>query len=433
MDIQTATILLFTLAFAILLTGIPLGFATSAVAIVFAYSWFGPDALTIVTSRMYGIVTEPSLGAIPMFVLMACLLDRSGLSTDLFNGLRILAGKLRGGVAVQTIAVGFLMAAMSGVIGGETVLLGLLALPQMLRLGYSKNMAIGSVCAGGALGTMIPPSIVLIIFGLMTRTSISDLFTATVVPGTILMLSYVAYILIWCYLRPQDGPPLSDEELEKIKNSDVSPFNLVILPACLIFLVLGSIYTGMATINESASLGVVGALAILVIKKRFTYKILDASVRATVNTCGTVIWAGMGAIAIVGIYNMMGGGAYISSLFAGIDAPPIVTILIMLGIFFILGTFMDWIGIAMLTLPIFVPIVVSLGYHPIWFGVLFCINIQVAFMSPPMGASAFFLKSVAPPDISLFDIYRSFIPFILLQISVLVLVMIFPQLALWAL
>lgn len=427
--IEAGTWLIFGLAFAILLTGVPLGFATSAVALIFALGWFGTDALTIVTSRMYGIVTEYSLIAIPMFVLMASLLDRSGLSADMFHGMRIFAGRLRGGVAIQTVIVAFFMAAMSGIIGGETVLLGMLALPQMLKLGYAKDIAIGSVCAGGALGTMIPPSIVLIIYGMITRTSIGDLFIATITPGTLLMMSYIIYIGVRCYFRPEDGPALPSEE--RNKSSRKEALGLVALPIILIFLVLGTIYTGIASITEAASLGVVGASLILLIKKRFTLEILNKSIDQTFNTCGIIIWAGMGAIAIVGIYNLMGGGRYMQAVFTGMDVAPVVIILIMMATLFVLGTFMDWIGIAMLTLPIFVPIVIALGYDPIWFGILFSVNMQIAFMSPPLGPSAFFLKSVAPPEISLFDIYRAFIPFVCIQLCVLALLIIFPQIALW--
>lgn len=427
--IAAGTWLIFGLAFSILLTGVPLGFATSAVALIFALGWFGPDAITIVTSRMYGIVTEYSLIAIPMFVLMASLLDRSGLSADLFHGMRIIAGRLRGGVAIQTVVVAFFMAAMSGIIGGETVLLGMLALPQMLRLGYAKDIAIGSVCAGGALGTMIPPSIVLIIYGMVTRSSISDLFIATITPGSLLMASYVLYIALRCYLRPSDGPPLSEEEIGR--SSRIDAISLVALPLLLVVLVLGTIYAGIASITEAASLGVMGALAILMIKGKFTFDVLQKSIDQTFSTCGIIIWAGMGAIAIVGIYNLMGGGRFVSSVFAGLDVAPFVIILIMMATLFVLGTFMDWIGIAILTLPIFVPIIKSLGYDPIWFGILFSVNMQVAFMSPPLGPSAFFLKSVAPPEISLFDIYRAFIPFVCIQIAVLALLIAFPQIALW--
>ncbi|WP_282608574.1 TRAP transporter large permease subunit [Pelagibius sp. Alg239-R121] len=427
--IEAGTWLIFGLAFVILLTGVPLGFATSAVALIFAFGWFGPDAITIVTSRMYGIVTEYSLIAIPMFVLMASLLDRSGLSADMFHGMRIFAGRLRGGVAIQTVIVAFFMAAMSGIIGGETVLLGMLALPQMLKLGYAKDIAIGSVCAGGALGTMIPPSIVLIIYGMITRTSIGDLFIATITPGTILMLSYLIYIGVRCHLRPADGPPLPEAEIETSSHRDA--LRLVLLPLMLIFLVLGTIYAGIASITEAASLGVAGAAIILAIKRRFTPEVLQKSVDQTFNTCGIIIWAGMGAIAIVGIYNLMGGGRYVTSVFTSLDVAPIIIIIIMMASLFVLGTFMDWIGIAILTLPIFVPIVKAIGYDPIWFGILFSVNMQVAFMTPPLGPSAFFLKSVAPPGISLFDIYRAFIPFVCIQIFVLSLLILFPEISLW--
>ncbi|MCP1365588.1 TRAP transporter large permease subunit, partial [Halomonas sp. BBD48] len=210
MDIADGTILMVGAIFALLVTGLPLAFITGLVALAFTFGWFGPMAMPLVTSRVYGFVTEYSLVAVPMFVLMASLLDRSGIAKDLFNAMRVFAGRLPGGVAVQTVVVAFFLAALSGIIGGEIVLLGILALPQMLRLGYDKHLSIGVVCAGGSLGTMMPPSIVLIIYGLIASVSIADLFTAAITPAVILMLSYIAYVLVRCLKNPAMGPPLTE-------------------------------------------------------------------------------------------------------------------------------------------------------------------------------------------------------------------------------
>ncbi|MFB4204673.1 TRAP transporter large permease subunit [Arhodomonas sp. KWT2] len=433
MDIATATYVLVGAIFALLLTGLPLAFITGLVALLFTAGFFGPDALPLVTARIYGFVTEYSLVAVPMFVLMASLLDRSGIARDLFNGMRVFAGRLPGGVAVQTIIVAFFLAAMSGIIGGEIVLLGILALPQMLRLGYHRKISIGVVCAGGALGTMMPPSIVLIIYGLLASESIADLFTAAITPALILMGSYVAYVLCRCLLRPELGPPLSEEELEAPGHSRLAALKAVIPPALVAALVLGSIYAGIASVTEAAAMGVFGVLVLVSLRRELSVTIIRESLSQTINTCGMIVWIGIGAAILVGVYNLMGGNRFVASSILGLDLPPIAIVLVMMAILIVLGLFMDWIGIAMLTLPIFVPIIEQIGYDPVWFGILFAINMQVSFLSPPFGPAAFYLKGVAPPGITLRDIYTSLLPFIALQVTVLAIMLTFPQVATWPL
>ncbi|WP_435103753.1 TRAP transporter large permease [Arhodomonas sp. AD133] len=433
MDIATATYVLVGSIFALLLTGLPLAFITGLVALLFTLGFFGPDALPLVTTRIYGFVTEYSLVAVPMFVLMASLLDRSGIARDLFNGMRVFAGRLPGGVAVQTIVVAFFLAAMSGIIGGEIVLLGILALPQMLRLGYHRNISIGVVCAGGALGTMMPPSIVLIIYGLLASESIADLFTAAVTPALILMGSYVAYVLTRCLMRPELGPPLSEEELRAPGHSRLGALKAVLSPACIAAMVLGSIYGGIASVTEAAAMGVFAVVLLVALRGELSVVIIRDSLTQTINTCGMIVWIGVGAAILVGVYNLMGGNRFVADSILGLDLAPIAIVLVMMAILIVLGLFMDWIGIAMLTLPIFVPIVEKLGYDPVWFGILFAINMQVSFLSPPFGPAAFYLKGVAPPEISLRDIYGSLLPFIAIQVGVLALMLAFPQVAIWPL
>ncbi|SFC54336.1 TRAP transporter large permease [Tropicimonas isoalkanivorans] len=433
MGIEAGTYILVSSIFLLLLTGLPLAFVTGLVAMVFTFGWFGPNALPLITGRIYGFITEYSLVAVPMFVFMASLLDRSGIARDLFISMRILAGRLPGGVAVQTIVVAFFLAAMSGIIGGEIVLLGVLALPQMLRLGYDKSIAIGVVCAGGSLGTMIPPSIVLIIYGLIASVSIADTFAAAVTPGIILMVSYVAYVLFRCLRNPELGPPLPDSErLPKGERGKVI-FTGMFWPVIIIGTVLGTIYGGIASVTEAAAMGVMGVLVATLFRGEFSTRLLREGAQHTIDTCGMIIWIGIGAAILVGVYNLMGGNRFVSASILGLDASPTVIIVVMMVILGILGLFLDWIGIAMLALPIFVPIIVELGYDPVWFGVLFAINMQVSFLSPPFGPAAFYLKGVAPPEISLGDIFKSLLPFIGIQIAVLTLLVAFPEMALWIL
>lgn len=431
MDIANGTILLVGAIFALLVTGLPLAFVTGLVALMFTFGWFGIDALPLVTSRVYGFVTEYSLVAVPMFVLMASLLDRSGIARDLFNAMRVFAGRLPGGVAVQTVVVAFFLAALSGIIGGEIVLLGILALPQMLRLGYDKHLSIGVVCAGGSLGTMMPPSIVLIIYGLIASESIADLFTAAITPAMILMMSYIGYVLIRCLKNPEMGPPMSSADRQEGFSSRRQALKAIIVPGLIAGLVLGSIYGGVASVTEAAAMGVFGVLMAVIGRGEFSFKTLHESLNQTLMTCGMIIWIGIGAAALVGVYNLMGGNRFISSMIMGLDVAPVMIILVMMAILLVLGMFLDWIGVAMLTLPIFVPIVEQLGYSPIWFGILFAVNMQVSFLSPPFGPAAFYLKGVAPPNISLKDIFVSLLPFIAIQLVVLFALLFWPNLAMW--
>ncbi|MCF4098489.1 TRAP transporter large permease [Maritalea mediterranea] len=428
MGIGWATFAMFAALLLLLLTGMPLAFVTLLVALIFALGWFGPMAVPLITSRIFSFVNSFVFVSVPMFVLMAAILDRSGIARDLFDAMRLVGGRLRGGVAIQTLLVAVVLAAMSGIIGGEVVLLGLLALPQMLRLGYDRKMAIGVCCAGGALGTMIPPSIVLIVYGLTANVSIGDLFTASFVPGLMLAGLYIAYILIRSYLNPSLAPIPEPDELPR--SEKLRLLKGLFLPALVVFFVLGSIYGGIASVTEASAVGVLGVTLSTVIRGEFSLQLLIGAARQTLATVGMIVWIGIGATALVGVFNLMGGINFVSQLITGISDEPIVIILFMMLILFVLGMFLDWVGIALLAMPIFVPIVVSLGYDPVWFGVVFAMNMQVSFLSPPFGPAAFYLKSVAPPDISLGEIFQSLLPFICLQILALILLLVFPGITL---
>ncbi|MEZ9778094.1 TRAP transporter large permease subunit [Vibrio sp. 10N.261.54.A5] len=430
--IAWGSLLMLVMMIGLLLTGMQLAFVTGFVAIFFTLCWFGPDALPLIASRTYSFASGYVFLAVPMFVLMAALLDRSGIARDLFDAMKSVGRKVRGGVAVQTLLVAVLLASMSGVIGGETVLLGILALPQMLRLGYDRKLAIGTTCAGGALGTMLPPSIVLIIYGMTASVSIGDLFKASFLPAFILAGCYIGYVLIRCKLNPALAPIPSDDETEDDIANQPSYFKALFFPLLSVATVLGSIYTGIASVTEASALGVVGIMISALIRGELNFSMLKESAIATMRTCGMIMWIGIGASALVGIYNLMGGIDFVEETILALSGGnATVTLLIMMAILLVLGMFLDWVGVALLTMPIFVPIITGLGFDPVWFGVVFCLNMQVSFLSPPFGPAAFYLKSVAPKDISLGEIFSSLLPFIALQVLVLALVIIFPQLALW--
>lgn len=440
-DIGTVSVGIVIALLVLMMTGMPLGIVTLIISIACALLFFGPKGLYLVSTNAFGLLEAYALVAVPLFVLMASILEKAGIAEDLFDAMSIFAGNLRGGVAVQTIVVAVIMAAMSGIMGGEIVMLGLVALPQLLRLGYDRKLSIGTICASGSLATLIPPSIVMIIYGLSAQVSIGNLFIAGAMPGLMLASLYVIYVLTRCYFDPTLAPTAS--EVAERSGSDgklsLNRLTAVIMSILLVGSVMGSIYGGIASVTEAASVGVFGAVVVAAIRFRFNWAMLQEALAQTMVTVGTIIWLILGAVSFVGIYNLIGGGDFMRSLFAGLDLPPFGIILVMMGILIVLGTFMEWIAIVFITVPIFAPVVVDmapeLGLEPqwaaVWFGVLFVMNIQIYFLSPPFGPACFWLKSVAPPDVELQEIFAAVIPFIGLQIIGLTLVMFFPEIALW--
>ena len=431
MSIELITILMFGAMLVLLALGLPLAFVTGLIGVVFTVGLFGMSGLQLIASRIYSFMNEYALVSVPMFIMMASLLERSGVAKDLFDAMRVWAGRLSGGLAIQTMIAATIMGAMTGIIGGEIVLLGLIALPQMLRLGYDRKLAIGTICAGGSLGTMIPPSIVLIIYGLTVNVPIGELFVANLLPGLVLSAVYMVYIFVRCQINPRLGPPAPESERNVPFSHKLGLLKGLALPLLVIGAVLGTIYLGIASVTEAAGMGVVGTIVASAIRRELTWKAIRESLRQTMHTCGMLLWLSFGATAMIGVYNLAGGPAFVKELFTGLDLPPVAIVLLMMAILVVLGCVMDWVGICLLTMPIFVPIVVALGYSPVWFGVLFCLNMQISYLTPPFGPAAFYLKGVAPPDISLNDIFASLWPFIILQAIVLLSVLFVPDIAMW--
>jgi tripartite ATP-independent transporter DctM subunit len=430
-SIEWITVLMFGSMLVLLALGLPLAFVTGLIGVTFCVGLFGVNGLQLVASRIYSFMNEYALVSVPMFIMMASLMERSGVAKDLFDAMRVWAGKLPGGLAIQTMVAATIMGAMTGIIGGEIVLLGLIALPQMLRLGYERRLAIGTICAGGSLGTMIPPSIVLIIYGLTVNVPIGELFTANIVPGLLLSGVYMVYIFVRCQIDPKLGPPAPESEWRIPLRRKIAQLKGLALPMLVIATVLGTIYAGVASVTEAAGMGVVGTMIASAVRGELKWSHMRESIQQTMRTCGMLLWLSFGATAMIGVYNLAGGPHFVKQVMTGMDIAPVGIILVMMAILMVLGCIMDWVGICLLTMPIFVPIVRELGYSPIWFGVLFCLNMQVSYLSPPFGPAAFYLKGVAPPDISLNQIFAALWPFILLQLTVLLVVLFFPQIALW--
>ena len=431
MSIELVSLVMVGAIAVLLVMGLPLAFVTGAVAMAFAVGNFGLNGLFLIESRILSLVREFVLVAVPMFILMASVLERSGVARDLYRAMHIWAGGLRGGLAVQTMIVAVLMAAMTGIIGGEIILLGLVALPQMLRLNYDRGLAIGTICAGGSLGTMIPPSIVLIVYGLTAGVDIGRLFVATIVPGLLLASIYIGYIVVRCRLNPELGPPAPPEERNLPRAEKVRLIGGLVLPLGVAGGVLGSIYLGVASVSEAAGMGAVGAILSAAARRELNWPMLRDALHQTMNTCGMLLWITFGATALIGVYNLLGGDAFVKDLVTGLPLPPLGIIAVMMAVLIVLGLFMDWIGICLLAMPIFVPIVIALGYSPVWFGILFCMNMQISYLTPPFGPAAFYLKGVAPPGIELGHIYKALWPFIGLQALGLAAVLFFPEVALW--
>lgn len=427
----------------LMMTGMPLGIVTLIISVICAFLFFGPKGLYLVSTNAFGLLEKYPLVAVPLFVLMATILERAGIAEDLFDAMSIFAGNLRGGVALQTTIVAVILAAMSGVMGGEIVMLGLVALPQLLRLKYDRKLAIGLICAAGALATLIPPSIVMIVYGLSADVAIGDLFAAGFVPGLMLATFYVTYVLVRCNLNPSLAPTASEiaemggfEKTEKLGSDRMLA---VVLCIMLIAFVMGSIYAGIASVTEAAGVGVFGAIIVAAARHKFNYALLRESLANTMAVVGTIIWLIVGAVAFVGIYNLIGGADFMRSLFDGLGLPPLGVVFVMMAILVVLGTFMEWIAIIFITVPVFAPVVRDLGpelgmepsWAAVWFGILFVMNIKIYFLSPPFGPACFWLKSVAPKDVTLQEIFVAVLPFIGLQIIGMLLVMFIPEIALW--
>jgi len=424
-EIGTLSIILIVGLLALISIGVPMGFASGFMGAVLVFLYIGEHALGILLSRYYSLVVTYSFLSVPLFIFMASLLERSNIARDLYDALNAWLRKTRGGVGVVTAIMATIMAAMSGIIGGEIVLLGLIALPQMLRLKYDQDMSIGIICASGSLGTMIPPSIVLIIYGLTTETSITMLFQEAIVPGLMISALIINYILIRTRLQPHLAP-LSDEPPLTLKEK-ISYLPGLLPPIGIVIIVLGSIYSGITGITEAAGMGVVATLIIIFSRKELTVFLFKDALTRTFKASGTILTITFGATVLAGAYSLAGGPKYVAETILAYDLKPMYLIFMMQLMFLVMGAFMDWVGIVLLAMPVFLPIVLALGFDPIWFGILFCVNMQVSFLSPPFGPAAFYLKSVAPPHISLTDIFRGFAPFIVIQLIVLACVMFFPE------
>ncbi len=431
MSLELVSIAIPALLVLLLTLGVPIAFATASTGLLIGYILFGGSTFFFVPFRMYDLMNSYVLIAVPLFLFMGYMLEYGGVAHRMFRVIHIWSGHMRGGLAVGTIVAGAILAAMVGVIGAEIVALGLVALPQMLKRGYDRRLSFGVVCAGGSLGQMIPPSVVLILYALMANVPVRDLFLAALVPSGVLVALYIAYVLVRAKLDPGLAPAAPPEELAISSREKLALAKDLVLPLTIIVAVLGSLYGGIATPTEAASIGVFGAIVAAAANRQLTLASIGNALKQTSVTIGMLMWTFFGANAMISVYSRAGGVSYLSELINGLGFGPMQLLLMMMLILLLLGMLIDVIGILILTMPIFLPILSAAGIDLIWFGILFSINMQVSYLTPPFGPAVFYLKAVTPPDTSLSELFRSVWPFVGLQLLALLLVLLFPQLALW--
>ena len=419
----------------LLLAGFPVTFTLLGTALTFGMIGFGWDFFNLLPLRIWGRMQNVTLAAVPLFVFMGVMLERSGLAEDLLDTMGLLFGRLRGGLAISVVVVGALLGASTGIVGATVVTMGLLAVPTMLKRGYQKELATGTVAASGTLGQIIPPSIVLVLIGDIVGVSVGDLFMGAVLPGLLLVGLFVTYILIVAAFRPGIAPAISKEELARIPPKELAKRvgKALFPPLFLIVAVLGSIFKGIASPTEAAAVGAVGATLLTVFNKKFSIKILREVMQSTTKLTCMVFIILCGAAAFGLVFRGLGGDGIVRDFLGGIAhqySHGAVLAIVMLLIFFI-GFFLDFIEITFIHVPVLAPIMIEFGYDPIWFCILLAVNLQTSFLTPPFGFSLFYLKAVTPPEVTTGHLYRGIIPFVLVQIIGLAIVVFFPKLATW--
>ena len=446
-------IAMFLTFISLLFTGFPVAWVLGGVSVWFTFvgyftdqyfgTWTGLNYLTLGMSinRIYKFMDNWVLVALPMFIFMGLMLDRSGIAEKMMKSMQSLFGRVRGGLAVTVTIIGIILAASTGIIGASVVLLGLLSLPSMTNQGYSKTLALGTIAGSGTLGILIPPSIMLVIMADQLGLSVGDLFMGAVFPGIILGFLYITYILIYCLINPDAAPLDPNRKPLEIKIIwDI--FKSILPPALLIITVLGSIFAGITTPTEASGVGALGATLLALFNKKLNFQILVEVMKSCFNTTAYIFAIFLGATCFALVLRSLGGDELIEKALIGLPLGPYGIMIVILGAVFLLGFFLDWIEITLIVLPLIAPVVSSLGFeinghgvidNPelVWFVILIAVSLQTSFLTPPVGFALFYLKGVCPLEIKLTDIYKGVIPFIILQLIGLILIIIWPQIVIW--
>jgi tripartite ATP-independent transporter DctM subunit len=430
MDIGFISILLFGGMFFLLALGLPVAFVLGGLAAVFTTLFWGPESLFIVVARTFAMMQTTTLVAAPLFVLMATVLERSGVAEDLFEVMYRWIGSIKGGLAVGTVLACTIIAAMSGIASTGVVMMGVMALPAMLKRGYDKRLATGCILAGGVLGPLIPPSISLVLYGTIAKVSIGALFAGGMGAGILCSFLIIGYILIRCYMNPELGPPIPPEERFDLK-AKIASLKGVILPLLLIGAVLGSIYSGIATPTEAAAVGALGAFICSAIHRRLNWKLISDVAKSTIQVQGFIMWILFSAQAFASVYMGLGAATLVTRLVETYEIGWWTMLIAIQVVWFLLGCVIDAWSILMITLPILMPLIPIYGFDPVWLGVLYAVNTQTGYLTPPFGAMLFMMKGIAPKEVTMTDIYQSITPFVLTQLVCLALCIVFPAVITW--
>ena len=433
MDPQILAIMMIVSLFGLILLGVPVAFAIAGAGLAFGLAGVDMNLFNLLPPRIFGVLTNYTLLAVPLFVFMGILLEKSRLAEKMLDVLGLLSGKKPGGMAISIIVVGILMGASTGIVGATVVTLTMIALPTLLKRKYSHSVACGTICASGTLGQILPPSLVLILLADISGEAIGPLFAAALMPGLLLACCYIVYILLLSKFAPHTVPAVDEAEraLYSQKELWIQFFKSVAPPFLLIFAVLGSIIGGLAAPTEAASMGALGAILIVFLSKRLSLNIMKETLYETMKVTGMIMFVLLASQVFSLSFRGLDGDYLVEDLFAAIPGGMWGSILFMMFVLFVLGFFLEWIEISYIVLPLVLPIFHAMDINMIWLGILVALNLQSSFLTPPFGWSLFFLKGVAPKEIKTMEIYKGVLPFIAIQIIVIGLVMLFPEIALW--
>jgi tripartite ATP-independent transporter DctM subunit len=427
-DPVLTTSLLFGLMLVFLMVGVPVAFALGGLSIGMIYFFWSPMALNMVPIRAFATASSFEYLAIPLFIFMAAMLQKSRIAEDLYDTMQKFFGGLRGGLAIGTVAICTLFAAMAGISGAATISMGMIAVPAMLARGYGKGIALGSVAAGGSLGILIPPSVTMIVYGIVGNTSIGKLYAGGLLPGLLMSALFIVYLVTRGWLQPEIS---GGRDMKRYSwGEKLVSLKALVLPVLLIVAVMGSILVGIASVSEASAIGAGGSILCALVLGRLTWPVIREACEETLHLSCMIFWIVIGATALSTFYTAMGASRLIEGLVLNLEVNRWVILVGMLSILFVMGMLLDTVGIIMITVPIFVPIIIKLGFDPVWFGILFIMMMEIGFLTPPFGYNLFYLRGVAPPSVSMTDIYFSVVPFVVLMLLAIAICMMVPAIIL---
>lgn len=426
---EIIAIILFISIFILILYGYPVAFTLGGISMIYALVFIDPAGFSALPPRIMGVMSNYVLIAVPLFIFMGIMLEKSGLAESLLETMAMLFGKVKGGLAMSVVIVGALLAASTGIVGATVITMGLISLPTMLKRGYQPELATGTIASAGTLGQIIPPSIVLVLLGSVLNVSVGELFAAALLPGVLLVVIYVLYIAVFSFLNPNLAPAMPAEEIAAFRRENFwgKVIKAFILPFTLIIAVLGSIFAGIASPTEAAAVGALGATILTIIQGKFSLEVLQAVMRETTHLTCMVFIILLGATTFTFVFREMGGDRYLIDLIEEANLSPMVFLALVMLVVFVAGFFIDFIEIIFIIVPVVAPIFTAMGVDLVWIGILLALNLQTSFLSPPFGFSLFYLKGVAPPSVTTGHLYRGIIPFIIIQLIFLGVIIFFPE------